>query len=63
MATFRELFQASIKSADTEEWVDAHFNHPIGLLFALFWNKLNIHPLFLPWSRCRMDVQLYHLAA
>ena len=44
MATFRELFQASIKSADTEEWVDAHFNHPIGLLFALFWNKLNIHP-------------------
>ena len=30
MATFRELFQASIKSADTEEWVDAHFNHPIG---------------------------------
>ena len=40
MATFRELFQASIKSADTEEWVDAHFNHPIGLLFALLWNKL-----------------------
>ena len=44
MATFRELFQASIKSADTEEWFDAHFNHPIGLVFALFWNKLGVHP-------------------
>ena len=44
MATFRELLQVSMKSNDTEEWVDAHFNHPIGLLFALLWNKLNIHP-------------------
>jgi len=44
MATFHELFQASLKSADTEEWVDAHFNHPVGLVFALFWNKLGIHP-------------------
>lgn len=44
MATFKALLQASIKSNDTEEWLDIHFNRPIGLVFALLWNKLGIHP-------------------
>ena len=44
MATFKELLQASFKSNDTEEWLDVHFTRPIGLVFALFWNKLGVHP-------------------
>ncbi len=44
MATFQEMLQASFKSNDTEEWLDVHFTRPIGLVFALFWNKLGIHP-------------------
>lgn len=44
MATFKELLQASFKSNDTEEWLDVHFNRPIGLVFALMWNKLGVHP-------------------
>lgn len=44
MATFKELLKASFKSEDTEEWLDVHFTRPIGLAFALLWNKFNIHP-------------------
>ncbi len=44
MATFKENLQASFKSNDTEEWLDVHFTRPIGLVFALFWNKLGVHP-------------------
>ncbi len=44
MATFKELLQASFKSEDTEEWLDVHFTRPIGLVFALIWDKLGIHP-------------------
>ncbi|WP_276893194.1 CDP-alcohol phosphatidyltransferase family protein [Hallella bergensis] len=44
MATFKELLQSSLKSKDTEEWLDVHFTRPIGLVFALLWNKLGIHP-------------------
>lgn len=44
MSSFRELLHASYKSKDTEEWLDVHFNRPIGLVFALLWNKLGIHP-------------------
>ena len=44
MATFKEMLQASFKSNDTEEWLDVHFTRPIGLVFALFWNKLGVHP-------------------
>lgn len=44
MATFKELLKASFKSADTEETLDIYFNRPIGLVFALLWNKLGIHP-------------------
>ena len=42
--TFRELLQASFKSNDTEEWLDVHFTRPIGLVFALFWNRFGVHP-------------------
>lgn len=44
MSKFKTLLQESFKSNDTEEWLDIHFNRPIGLLFALLWNKLGIHP-------------------
>ena len=44
MSTFKELLQASFKSNDTEEWLDVHFTRPIGLVFALFWNKFGVHP-------------------
>lgn len=44
MATFKEMLQASFKSKDTEEWLDVYFTRPIGLVFAILWNKLGIHP-------------------
>lgn len=44
MSKFKDLLQASFKSKDTEEWFDVHFNRPVGLVFALLWNKLGIHP-------------------
>ena len=42
--TFKEKLQLSFKSEDTEEWLDVHFTRPIGLVFALLWNKFDIHP-------------------
>ena len=42
--TFSQLLRASFKSEDTEEWLDVWFTRPIGLVFALFWNKLGVHP-------------------
>ena len=44
MSKFKDLLQQSFKSNDTEEWLDVHFTRPIGLVFALLWNKLGIHP-------------------
>ncbi len=44
MSTFKELLHVSYKSEDTEEWLDVYFTRPVGLVFALFWNKLNVHP-------------------
>lgn len=44
MSTFKEMLQASFKSKDTEEWLDVYFTRPIGLVFAIFWNKLGVHP-------------------
>ena len=41
---FKELLKASYKSEDTEEWLDVHFTRPIGLAFALMWEKLGVHP-------------------
>ena len=36
--------KASFKSMDTEEFLDIYFNRPIGYVWALFFQKLNIHP-------------------
>ena len=44
MAKFKELLNASIKSKDTEEWLDMHFNRPVGLVMALAGKRLGIHP-------------------
>jgi len=35
---------ATLKSMDTEEWLDIHFTRPLGYVWALFFNKFNIHP-------------------
>jgi len=43
-ASFNDLLKASFKSEDTEEWLDVHFTRPIGLVFALMWKKLGVHP-------------------
>lgn len=36
--------QASLKSVDTEEWIDLLFYRPIGYRWALFFRKLNVTP-------------------
>ena len=36
--------EASYKSMDTEEFLDIHFNRPIGYLWALFFQRLDVHP-------------------
>lgn len=35
---------STFKSLDTEEWLDIHFTRPIGLLWAKFFNRFNVHP-------------------
>lgn len=37
-------YEQSLKSADTEEFIDIHFYRPIGYRWALFFNKLNVSP-------------------
>ena len=41
---FRTLLRASMKSEDTEEWLDVHFTRPIGLAFALLWHRFGVTP-------------------
>lgn len=36
--------QSSLKSSDTEEWLDIHFTRPLGLLWARFFRRLGVHP-------------------
>ena len=36
--------EASFKSMDTEEFLDIHFNRPIGYVWALFFNRFGVHP-------------------
>ncbi|MBP3473207.1 MAG: CDP-alcohol phosphatidyltransferase family protein [Paraprevotella sp.] len=43
MATASKL-QSTFKSQDTEEWLDIHFTRPIGLMWANFFNRFNVHP-------------------
>lgn len=42
--SFKEMLHSTFKSNDTEEWLDVHFTRPIGLVFALFWIRLGVHP-------------------
>lgn len=44
MTEEKKGLSASFKSMDTEEWLDIHFNRPIGYVWALFFQKLNVHP-------------------
>jgi len=44
MSSFKEMLHASFKSEDTEEWIDIYFTRPIGLVFALMWRRLGVHP-------------------
>jgi hypothetical protein len=37
-------FESTLKSLDTEEWLDIHFYRPIGYQWALFFRKLNVTP-------------------
>lgn len=41
---FNTLLKASLKSEDTEEWIDIHFTRPVGLAIALACARLHIHP-------------------
>ena len=43
-SSFKQMLKVSFKSDDTEEWLDVHFTRPIGLVFALGWMKLGVHP-------------------
>jgi Phosphatidylglycerophosphate synthase len=40
----KKNLEASLKSLDTEEFIDIHFYRPIGYRWALFFNKLGITP-------------------
>ena len=42
--SFKELLRASMKSKDTEEWLDVYFTRPIGLVFAKMWYRLGVTP-------------------
>lgn len=42
--SFKQMLHASFKSKDTEEWLDVYFTRPIGLVFALMWKALGVHP-------------------
>ena len=36
--------EATLKSLDTEEFIDIHFYRPIGYRWALLFNRLNVSP-------------------
>lgn len=42
--TTKTNFESSLKSLDTEEFIDIHFYRPLGYKWALLFNKLNISP-------------------
>lgn len=44
--SFKQLLRESLKSNDTEEWLDIYFTRPIGLAFALMWIKIGVTPNF-----------------
>ncbi len=42
--TSQSKLESTFKSQDTEEWLDIHFTRPLGLLWALFFKRLHVHP-------------------
>jgi hypothetical protein len=40
----KSVFESTLKSTDTEEFIDLHFYRPIGYQWALFFNKLGVTP-------------------
>jgi len=40
----KHSFESTLKSSDTEEFIDIHFYRPIGYRWALFFNKLGVTP-------------------
>jgi hypothetical protein len=40
----KPAFESTLKSVDTEEFIDTHFYRPIGYRWALLFNKLNVTP-------------------
>ena len=40
----KEDIQKTLKSNDTEEWLDTVWTRPIGYQWARFFNALNVHP-------------------
>ncbi len=40
----KATLESTLKSLDTEEFIDIHFYRPLGFRWALFFNKLNISP-------------------
>lgn len=40
----KRSLQSTFKSMDTEEWLDIHFNRPIGFLWARFFDHFGVHP-------------------
>lgn len=44
MEKFSKLLKASLKSEETEEWIDIYFTRPVGLVFALLWERLKVTP-------------------
>jgi len=44
MAEIKATFESTLKSSDTEEFIDIHFYRPIGYRWALFFNKLGVTP-------------------
>ncbi|MCR4765270.1 MAG: CDP-alcohol phosphatidyltransferase family protein [Bacteroidaceae bacterium] len=40
----RKLYEASLKSEDTEEWIDLLFYRPVGFRWALFFKRLGVSP-------------------
>ncbi|MCR5573347.1 MAG: CDP-alcohol phosphatidyltransferase family protein [Bacteroidaceae bacterium] len=40
----KKMYQASLKSKDTEEWIDLLFYRPIGFRWALFFKRLGVKP-------------------
>ena len=43
--TKRPNIESTLKSLDTEEFIDIHFYRPIGYRWALFFNKLGVSPM------------------